>query len=90
MFSFLFCNYTRCQLLSISENLQLVKAVVCAGLYPNVAKLKNVPKSLHKYVAKSFQITEQIIDYVVNVALLLLKKYMGEIVFRQNKIWIVS
>ncbi|CAG2198955.1 DHX36 [Mytilus edulis] len=31
-----------------SDNIGLVKAVICAGLYPNVAKLTSVPRSMEK------------------------------------------
>ena len=31
-----------------SENLNLVKAVICAGLYPNVAKMRAIRNSKNK------------------------------------------
>lgn len=30
--------------ISFAENLKLVKAILCAGLYPNVAKIDHHPK----------------------------------------------
>ncbi|CAG2231821.1 DHX36 [Mytilus edulis] len=43
-----------------SDNIGLVKAVICAGLYPNVVKLTNVPRSMEKYVLKRIMLKSTI------------------------------
>ncbi|VDI08111.1 Hypothetical predicted protein [Mytilus galloprovincialis] len=75
-----------------SDNIGLVKAVICAGLYPNVAKLTNVPRSMEKSPSLILHDGQKVAAHPksvnANEKVFMSKWFVYHTIMKTSKIWV--
>ncbi|VDH96114.1 ATP-dependent RNA helicase DHX36 [Mytilus galloprovincialis] len=75
-----------------SDNIGLVKAVICAGLYPNVAKLTNVPRSMEKSPNLTLHDGQKVAAHPksvnANEKVFMSKWFVYHTIMKTSKIWV--